>query len=598
MSAAATQIVIRHLSGSKTNQIEQFGLDGLTEITLGRDPSSKVAYDLQRDDSVSRKHAVIRIKNEKELYFRLADLNSSNGTFLNGERISGEVELLPDDVVELGAGGPKFTFDVQPRPANLPARTRQMGAMGALEAAATRIVASTDADIGATAEVPAYSDTGQHADADTASAVARVPVGKATIMRMLTEERSKGRQVWIAALAAVLLLAVIGGTGLYWHSQNVAAALRKTLADQQAAADANRREADQKLREQAGITPDQIKHLSDSTVYIRNQWQLYDRGTNRPVFQKMANVDGEWLPCYVRMDDGTLVRWLTLDNDKDANFEQVGGSEIGSGFVIGEQGTILTSKATVAAWATSYEDFSNKDGARGAIFGFRNNGSRSPNKSRIDVDSLTSWVPETGGWLFEASRPYPISPDTREFFGRNEALTVQFPGTRIAINANLLRTSLDAAVAVLKIDVGERLSKLDLADDDNVQVGDPITLIAYSAVSNKTRAVQQNNEGPGGLRTLDIYIPEPTVTKGVVSLLPTKKDRQANADVKTYATAGNNYQLDVYAGPGSYGGPVINGSGKVIGLISLLSTSAQHVAFAVPVSYVHELLTPQRNTPQ
>ncbi len=84
-----------------------------------------------RDDEVSRKHAIIRVKNDKELYFRIADLNSSNGTFLNGERIGGEVELLPDDIVELGSGGPKFMFDVQPRPANMPARTRQMGEVDA-----------------------------------------------------------------------------------------------------------------------------------------------------------------------------------------------------------------------------------------------------------------------------------------------------------------------------------------------------------------------------------------------------------------------------------------------------------------------------------
>src|SRR5271154_875931 len=140
MTAAATQIVIRHLSGSKTNQIEQFNLEGLSEITLGRDPTNRIAYDVGRDDAVSRKHAVIRIKHDKELYFRIADLNSSNGTLLNGERISGEVELLPDDVVELGSGGPKFVFDVQPRPANLPARTR---AIDAIDAAATRIVAVT-----------------------------------------------------------------------------------------------------------------------------------------------------------------------------------------------------------------------------------------------------------------------------------------------------------------------------------------------------------------------------------------------------------------------------------------------------------------------
>jgi len=85
MATSKARITIRHLSGSKVNQIEQFDLDGLQEITIGREPSSRIAFDLQRDDEVSRKHAVIRIKNGAELYFRIADLNSSNGTFLNGE---------------------------------------------------------------------------------------------------------------------------------------------------------------------------------------------------------------------------------------------------------------------------------------------------------------------------------------------------------------------------------------------------------------------------------------------------------------------------------------------------------------------------------
>jgi serine protease Do len=592
MTTAATQIVIRHLSGSKTNQIGQFNLDGLSEITLGRDPSSKIAFDPQRDDAVSRKHAVIRIKNDKELYFRIADLNSSNGTLLNGDRISGEVELLPDDVVELGAGGPKFVFDVQPRPENLPARTRAMSAMSAIEAAATRIVGS--ADVPETTEVAAYTDTSQRTAVSDPSAMGRVPVGKQTILRMLTEERGKSRQVWIAALAAVVLLSIIGGTALYWHSQTVASQLTQQLADQEKVAAANKREEEENLSKQMGISPADIKRLGESTVFIRNQWQLYDRQTNRPIYQKMANVDGEWLPCYVRMDDGSIVRWLTLDNDKDANYQQIGGGQNGSGFVIGEQGFILTNKFIVAGWSSTYEDFSSTGGGRGAVWDFENRGSRYPTKQAIDLEQLTSWVPDSGGWIFEAGRPFTISNDSREFFGRNELLTVQFPGTRIDINASLLRTSIEADVAEIKIDVGQPVSKLELADDYTVQVGEKIILLGYSEVSNKTRAKQETNEG-GMMRTQDIYIPEPTVTEGVVSLLPAKKDQQANADVKTYDTVGNTYQLDVYAGPGSSGGPVLNSAGKVIALDSLRSSSAQHVAFAVPVSYVHELLQPQRN---
>src|ERR1700728_1195918 len=127
MTESGARIVIRHLSGSKANQIDQFDLDGLQEITLGRAPPSTVAYDMQRDDEVSRKHAVIRIHDEKgQYYFRLADLNSSNGTMLNSEQIGGECELLPEDVVELGPGGPKFTFVMQPRPTYRPPRQRTL----------------------------------------------------------------------------------------------------------------------------------------------------------------------------------------------------------------------------------------------------------------------------------------------------------------------------------------------------------------------------------------------------------------------------------------------------------------------------------------
>ena len=142
------RVVVRHLSGSKVNQVEQIPLKDLHEITIGRDPASGIAYDQKRDDVVSRQHAAIRIETGDKLAFRLIDLNSSNGTLLNGQRVTGEVELAPEDTVELGRGGPKFTFDVQPRPDNLASRTRVMDAM---DATATRAIA-TAASMASTAE--------------------------------------------------------------------------------------------------------------------------------------------------------------------------------------------------------------------------------------------------------------------------------------------------------------------------------------------------------------------------------------------------------------------------------------------------------------
>jgi serine protease Do len=593
MTESGTRIVIRHLSGSKVNQIDQFDLAGLQEITLGRDPKSTVAYDVQRDDEVSRRHVVIRIKNDKELYFRLADLNSSNGTMLNGERIGGEVELLPDDVVELGSGGPKFTFDVQPRPASLPSRTR---AMGALDAAATRIVAATNAEA-ATAERSVVPETQERGAATTAAMSAtpvRTPVGKATILRMLSEERRSSRQIWIAALAAVLVLAIVGGGAIWWHGQSVTSQLQQQVAAEAARAEAIRTEAADALSKSIGLKPADIKRLGESTVYIHVQWQLYDRGSGRQIFQKMTKVGDDMLPAYVRLEDGRLVRWLTLDSDRTSYYRAVGSDHTGSGFVINEQGFILTNKHVASSWGSVYEDFHTNNWSRGVVYTIRTD--RHETMRNVDgVRNLNQWIPENGGYLFEAARANPISNDERDFYGRNAVLTVQFPGTRNEINATLLRASGEADVAEIKVDSTQSLNKLELAEDNTVQIGQKIILLGYPGVSQETYGVQQSTEG-GRLRDKVVYIPEPTVTEGVVAKLPTKTDRHdQNNAITMIGSTGDTYQLDIFAGPGHSGGPVIDSTGKVIAIMSMRRTSAEHVSFAVPVSYVRELLQPQRN---
>jgi serine protease Do len=594
MTESGARIVIRHLSGSKANQIDQFDLAGLQEITLGRDPTSTVAFDMQRDDEVSRKHAVIRIHNEKDqYYFRLADLSSSNGTMLNGEQVGGECELLPEDTVELGTGGPKFTFDMQPRPSYLPARTR---AMTAMDPAATRLVSVGDAgaEPGATAEHNAVAETQQHPATElTGVTVSKGPVGRNTILRMLSDERRNSRQVWIAALAAVLVIAILGGGAIWWHGQSVATQLQQEVSAQALRSEAIRNEAAQALAKQAGLTPADIKKYGDATVYIHNLWQLYDRETNRPIYQKMTNVNGEWLPAYVRMYDGKLVRWLTLENDKDSGYKPVGKDHTGSGFVIGENGFILTNKHVASGWTSAYEDFPYYSWTRGSVYGVGQSDRHDTERNVNLVRSLTDWVPESGGYIFESARPNTISNGQREFYGRNDLLTVQFPGTRIDVNAVLLRTSIDADVAEIKIESTQGLSKLDLADDNSVQIGEKIILLGYPGVSQETIAVQKSNEG-GQIRERAVYIPEPTVTEGIVAKMPTKQHKD-QGDVTTFGTTGDTYQLDIFAGPGHSGGPVLDASGKVIALLSLVSTTAQHVSFAVPVSYVRELLQPQRN---
>lgn len=66
------------------------------ETTLGRSHYCTVVLD---SATASRQHAAIEIRNGEVV---LDDLNSRNGTLLNGERISGAEPLRAGDVITIG----------------------------------------------------------------------------------------------------------------------------------------------------------------------------------------------------------------------------------------------------------------------------------------------------------------------------------------------------------------------------------------------------------------------------------------------------------------------------------------------------------------
>src|SRR5437867_5075312 len=110
------RVVIRHISGSKADQVEEFPVDQFKILTLGRNTDQIIQYDPDNDDLVSRKHARISREEDQEDRFLITDVGSSHGTYVNKQRISGTASILPGDVIQLGPGGPEFQFDLQPRP--------------------------------------------------------------------------------------------------------------------------------------------------------------------------------------------------------------------------------------------------------------------------------------------------------------------------------------------------------------------------------------------------------------------------------------------------------------------------------------------------
>ncbi|MTJ52390.1 PrsW family intramembrane metalloprotease [Anabaena sp. UHCC 0253] len=83
------------------------------EMVIGRDPSCQIVLDAMIYRMVSRRHAVVRplsLSPDSSYSWVICDLNSANGTFLNGEHLQGCQELHLGDRISLGADGPQFIF--------------------------------------------------------------------------------------------------------------------------------------------------------------------------------------------------------------------------------------------------------------------------------------------------------------------------------------------------------------------------------------------------------------------------------------------------------------------------------------------------------
>jgi len=100
-------IELRILSGSRGGQHEQFDKPA---IALGRHQTADLRFDPEADLDVSARHAEItRVANGS---YRIRDVGSTNGTYVNGRRIVGEETLNDGDVIWLGAEGPQVEVHI------------------------------------------------------------------------------------------------------------------------------------------------------------------------------------------------------------------------------------------------------------------------------------------------------------------------------------------------------------------------------------------------------------------------------------------------------------------------------------------------------
>jgi pSer/pThr/pTyr-binding forkhead associated (FHA) protein len=132
------RIVLKYLTGRKAGSSEVFPLPrAVSELKIGRDTVCDIRFDANLDTSVSRHHASLQWTDSRvdaayqealaagdahladdadavwERKFELIDLISSNGTFVNGQRLEHAIALSHGDEVQFGRNGPKVRIEFQ-----------------------------------------------------------------------------------------------------------------------------------------------------------------------------------------------------------------------------------------------------------------------------------------------------------------------------------------------------------------------------------------------------------------------------------------------------------------------------------------------------
>lgn len=563
------EIIIRHLSGSKANQKEKFSVDEFKTITIGRDTSSTVAYDPQADDLVSRQHAKIDQIPDNQSQFTLTDLNSSNGVFVNSIPVKGDIIISHGDVIQVGKNGPEFTFEIDPPPPETMKSTR-LAEIPEEFVPKTREAAILD-------EFTSDGmDKSSEESRQSASPDAKPSIGRQTVERLITENKKESRKTIINVIAAAMgIIALVAAVMVYKNSQN------RQQTDQQMSQIKDKvAQTDTRVKSMEDImTPREIaEKYSSATVFIEVGWKLIDTVSGKQLYHRRVQKK----PAYIQLSNGVIEPWLVNDDENNTN-EPIGGIHRGSGFVVAENGFIVTNRHVAATWLTR-----DLRPLPGVLYRLKPDGTPElVGEIKNYVGNLHQWVPAKSLLLGGRS----VGPKRIE--GRLDTLDVTFPKNKLRIPAKLVRISNEHDVALIKIDTPQAIQKVELDDTyKEVKPGDPITIMGYPAVSPSVYVATKSQDPFHSMQDL-VSVPDPTVTPGIIGKVIRGIARPVGGEVTDYYSESDSYQLTATAtGGGNSGGPVFNEYGRVIGIFySSVSRQADaRLTFAVPIKFALDLM--------
>lgn len=301
-------IELRITHGARAGAAERFEK---SVISIGRHPMNDLRFDANKDIDVSGRHAELRTVGDRHV---LHDIGSTNGTFVNGERIAAERELHDGDVIMFGAGGPQASFHV-------------VGAGAAVAAPATR-VDQAEASLPAKPAAPA--------------APARLNT-EVRIAHAVQKQTGKLRQM-VLGLAAFV---VVGGAGVGYVMVRSAGESRKQIDTLLAMNDSLARSFEQRLS-QTGVASDALEAQRAETKRLTDQLRARQASGGdvtalsaqmRTAQTRTASIAATDYPAIAAANKAAIVLIVVLMPD--------GSKSSGTGFNILPSGLIVTNRHVV-----------------------------------------------------------------------------------------------------------------------------------------------------------------------------------------------------------------------------------------------------------
>ena len=579
------KLLLRHLKGSKAGETETFAVSAYPELLIGRDPAAAVRFDPAQDDLVGRQHARITRDAPDATSFTLSDLDSRNGTFLNKQRVTGKVAIRPGDIVQLGAGGPEFEFDVDPRPAPDVKATR-LGMVSSPSADATRLSAA--------------AITPPTTPPITSPVTANAPnsIGKATVERMITDTKQQSQNMNRMMAGAVGLLAVAGVAWAYMRPKaptagDIGRVAAESTKAQSARDSIARAKGDSTRGLTAAVPASEIgAKYGPAVVQIYFSWKLEYNG--QPVYHRyiqnsyqdkktkkavpILNNGAQYIPAYVAVSSEQIEPALTLSQGQGT---PIGVTGSGSGFVVSSDGFILTNRHVGANWMAPYHF---QQGDAGVLVGNSGGIMVRDDGTPVTTDPPVHWIPS------ETKQAGPKGI-IGSFSGRHEYLKVGFQNNVTYIDAGQVTASPRADVAMLSVKVPRPLVALTLNDNyASVRQGEGVTVMGYPGVSDVTYAVVKSKD-TFNQESQARVVPEVTLTTGTIAKVTKAGEESQTGPVNYVVPYGDRFQLNINTtGSGNSGGPLFDERGRVIGIFFAGRQADVSVSFAVPIKYGLELL--------